>query len=335
LYPYPGEKKEMRFDTNIQDTTPELALAVLHGDYPYLAVDIETVSLDNQMVLGIAVAISREVGFYFFNPRDKDLVSVLQGAKLLLFHNAAFDVTALRRLGYSIGDNWEDTMLLAYSAGILDKGLGDLSHNLLHKPYTKVTEQWRKPDQGNIAIDHYKMAGWSIQHAMNTLALWEVIPKTDLYRNIDRPAIELVIEMERWGLLIDQYTLTQVEQETMTKVLKIEAEIKQELGDINLGSNPQVFEALQAQGIIGTRKTKSGKQSVSDESLKPLNNPVANKILKYRSLMKTISTYVPAFRNQVDEHGRLHTHYGYTNTGRWNSSNPNLQNITRDERFQD
>jgi DNA polymerase I-like protein with 3'-5' exonuclease and polymerase domains len=48
--------------------------------------------------------------------------------------------------------------------------------------------------------------------------------------------------------------------------------------------------------------------------------------------MKTISTYVPAFR-KVDDRGRLRTSFGYTNTGRWKSRKPNLQNITRDEKF--
>ncbi len=71
---------------------------------------------------------------------------------------------------------------------------------------------------------------------------------------------------------------------------------------------------------------------MSDESLAPLNLPITNKILKHRSLMKTISTYVPAFR-KVDDRGRLRTSFGYTNTGRWKSRKPNLQNITRDEKF--
>jgi DNA polymerase-1 len=143
--------------------------------------------------------------------------------------------------------------------------------------------------------------------------------------------------MEGWGLLIDQYRLTLVEQETMEKVLRIEAELKIDLNspDINLGSNPQVSVALQAQGIIGTRKTKGFKDSVSDESLKPLHNPIADKILKYRSLMKTVSTYVPALRNLVDGQGRLHTHYGYAATGRWTSSDPNLQNLSKDDKFGD
>ncbi len=331
----------MRFVTNKMGIDEEQAIQLLLAPHPYIAVDLETVSLENQLVLGIAIAISREVGYYFFNPRDELVKQVVEQSPLTLFHNASFDVPALKRLGITRFYNWHDTMLLAYSAGILDKGLEALSRDVLGKPYTSITSQWKKPNQGNIAIDHVKMAGWSLQHALNTLALWEVIPKTQLYQEIDRPCVDLVIEMEGWGVKIDQYRLTPVEQETMTKALKLEAELKLDLNspDINLASNPQVAKALQAMGIMGTRKTKSGADSVGEESLKSLHNPVANRLLKYRSLLKTLTTYVPSFR-KPDSNGRIHTVYGYADTGRWTSGDkaqgkPNLQNISRDERFAD
>lgn len=323
----------MRFVTTLQDRTEEEAIHVLLEPRPRLAIDIETVSLKNKLMLGIAIAITSEDGFYFFNMKDELVKKVIEKAPLVLFHNASFDVPALEGLGIHV-KHWEDTMMLAYSAGILNYGLEELSHDLLKKPYTPVTAQWNKSDQGNIAIDHVKMAGWSIQHAMNTFKLWDTIPVTELYKTIDRPCVDLVIEMEGWGLLIDQYRLTLTEQETMVKVKKIEEELKHELGEINLASNPQVGAALQLKGIIGTRKTGSGATSVSEESLSPLHNPIADKVLKWRSLMKTLTTYVPAFRTP-DINGKIHTNYGYTNTGRWNSSGPNFQNITRDEKFED
>jgi DNA polymerase I len=323
----------MRMLTSLPTKDVDEALAFLLQPRHHIAIDIETVSLDNMLPLGIAVAVSKDVGYYFFNPKDEVLKKVVAQTPDIIAFNASFDIPLLRSMGYQVND-YDDAMLLAYSCGILDKSLEKLSQSMLHAPYTSVTSQWKKSDQGNIGIDHVKMAGWSLQHALNTLNLWDMLPKTQLYREIDRPCIDLVIEMEQHGVLVDQYRLTLVEQETMTKVLKIEEEIKAELGDINLASNPQVVKALQAKGILGTRKTKAGKDSVSDESLKPLHNPLTDKILKYRSLMKTISTYVPAFRN-VDHIGRLHTSYGYTDTGRWNSSAPNLQNLTRDEKFED
>jgi DNA polymerase I-like protein with 3'-5' exonuclease and polymerase domains len=323
----------MRFLTNLPTKDREEAIKILLEQRDKVALDIETVSLENTLPLGMGIAVTDTVGFYFFNPRDELITKLFEQTPTLIVFNASFDIPIVRKLGHPV-NNYEDAMLLAYGCGMLEGSLEALSTNFLHLPYTSVTSQWKKKDQGNIGIDHAKMGGWCMQHAINTYNVWEKLPKTDLYKEIDKPCVELVLEMEKWELLIDQYRLTLVEQETMVKVLKLEAEIKDELGkpDINLASNPQVAEALQQMGIIGTRKTKAAKDSVSDESLAPLNLPITNKILKHRSLMKTISTYVPAFR-KVDDRGRLRTSFGYTNTGRWKSRKPNLQNITRDEKF--
>lgn len=300
-----------------------------------IGVDIETVSLDNRLPLGIGVALSDTEGLYFFDTYDSLLHDIVVSAGIVVAFNASFDIPALEKLGHPV-KHFEDSMLKAYANGILYKNLEDISNFVLSLPYTSVRSQWKKSDQGNINIDHVKMGGWCLQHALNALVLWNRTPLVPLYQNIDRPCIDLVIEMQRNGLLINQYTLTQVEQEVGDQARKLEYEVKEELGfpEINLASNPQVAAALQLKGIIGTRKTGKGADSVSDDSLKPLHNPLADKILKHRSLMKTLTTYVPAFRD-VDHQGKIHTDYGYTDTGRWNSSNPNLQNLTRDEKFEE
>lgn len=321
----------MRFVSNNLKINREQAEELLLSPKPRISIDIETISTDYRLPLGIAIAVSPDTGFYFFNTKDELIKQTVDSAALVIFHNTAFDLPILWELGIT-PLHWEDTMLLAYSAGILEKGLESLSFTVLNAPYTSVTSQWKKKDQGNIAIDHVKMAGWSIQHAINTYNLWDRIPKTQLYWEIDRPSIDLVLEMEQWGVLIDQHRLTEVEQQAMDIASPMEKELKEELGIENINSNPQVAAALQAMGIIGTRKTGSDKMSVSEESLKPLNLPLTNKILRYRSIMKTLTTYIPAFRN-IDSQGRLHTQFGYTNTGRWSSKKPNLQNITRDSKF--
>jgi len=321
----------MRFCSNKPNQSREEAEEILLQPKDKIAVDIETVSLLNRLPLGIAVAVSSMLGFYFFDVRDDLLSQALMSSEIVLFHNSAFDIPILDTLGLKF-KGFEDTMLLAYSCGILDKSLDSLSANILHSPYTSVTTQWHKKDSGNIAIDHVEMGKMSIQHACNTYALWEKLPKTELYKTIDRPCIDLVIEMEHWGILIDQHQLTEVEQVAVVRANKLEVELKAELGDINLASNLQVVTALQAKGILGTRKTKSGAESVSEESLRPLDNPVTNKLLEWRSVRKTLSTYILALRT-VDSRGRIRTTYGYTDTGRWKSSHPNLQNLTRDEKF--
>lgn len=325
----------MRFIVNRNMSLDE-ALALMKEPRDKIGLDVETVSLENQLPLGIGIAISPTLGFYFFDVRDELAKEMVSSASTVAIQNAKYDLPILYALGYSIL-SYEDTMLLAYSAGILDNSLGVLSQDILFKECPKVTSLWRKEDQGNVAIDHVKMGQICIIHACRAYELEEKLPKTALYQMIDKPCLPLLMEMEKWGILIDQFTLTRVEQSVMDRVIPMEEELKAELHVENVASNTQVAEALRNLGIIGTRKTKSAKDSVSEDSLKPLNLPLTNKLLKWRSLMKNITTYVPAFR-KVDANGRVHTSFGNTNTGRWRSGDkkmkkPNLQNITRDEKF--
>lgn len=326
----------MRLAINKTGLSLEEVEALVKQRREKVSIDIETVSLENTLVLGIGIAFSPTEGIYFFDTRDPWAYQMVELADKVIFQNAAYDIPKLRALGYGIGA-YEDTMLIAYSGGILEKSLADLSQSILLKECPSVTTLWKKPKQGNIAIDHSKLAELCIIHACNTYALEEALVKTPLYHMIDKPSIELVMEMEKWGVLIDQYRLTNVEQLVMNVVTGLEVELKAELGVDNLGSNPQVAKALRDRGIVGTRKTKGAKDSVSEESLGSLNLPVTNKLLKWRSWMKTLTTYVPAFR-KVDALGRIHTVFGYTNTGRFKSGDkdqdkPNLQNITRDSKF--
>jgi len=291
--------------------------ALLREKREYVSVDVETVTVENQVPLGIAVGLSAKIGVYFFNPRDPLLREVLDGVDFVVLHNAKFDLPILARQGFFI-PRFEDTKILAYSNGILENSLESLSIELLTEPCPSVKDQWLPKIKANIGVDHVKMGGMSIIHACNTYALWELLPKPDLYYEIDKPCISLVMEMESWGVKIDQFKTTEIDHQTTIRVRELEAELARILGPINLNSNPQIVKALQGIGVMGTRKTKTGADSVSEDSLKALNHPVANQILEHRKLMKTINTYIVAFRN-VDSRGRVQTRLNYTTTGRWRS----------------
>lgn len=307
----------MQFLLNKKDITKEEAIELLLQQRDYIAVDIETVDTVNLLPLGIAVAISEDYGFYFFDTKDPLLYKVINQTPTVIFHNAKFDLPILRKMGYKI-TNYEDTQILAYSAGILENSLHALSGSILGKKCPSVTSQWKKKNQGNIGIDHVKMGGMSIIHACNTLALWEKLPKIPLYYELDKPCIELTMELEQQGVCIDQQRLTEIEQECVTASFALEEFLKKELGDINFSSNPQMVKALQERGIFGTRKTKAGKVSISEDSLKTLHHPITEAFLAWKKEQKTLSTYVPAFR-AVDNKGKIYSKYNYTTTGRWKS----------------
>jgi DNA polymerase I-like protein with 3'-5' exonuclease and polymerase domains len=300
----------------------------------YMSLDIETVSLENRLPLGIAVGISGTAGFYFFDINDEILRTMVKNSDKLIIHNVKFDLPLLAHYGFQI-NGYEDTEILALSNGYAPLNLPHLSKVLLQRECPSVTLQWENTKQGNIGIDHEIMGYMSIIHAINTFALWESLPKLPLYYLIDKPTIELTLEMEKWGVYVNQYMLTQLEQETVRKLDVLETYLRKELPDVkNLNSRPQLAAGLKKRGVIGTRKTKGGADAVSKESLAPLKHPIANAVLNYQSVKKTITTYVPAFR-KTDVNGRMHTNFGFTETGRWKSSKPNLQNLTGDGKFED
>jgi len=325
-------------------TNWDMPPGTLEQTYPILAIDAETVSLENKLVLGIGISWDGVHGVYFLNPRDPRLIALINRTDQVVVQNGSFDIPELRKMGCPVPD-FDDTMLMARAAGILEASLEALSASVLGRECPSVTDQWDKDDKGrlkqhaNIGIDHEFMGQICIIHACNTMALHKTIPKTELYETIDKPFLDLVIEMESWGLLIDQWILTQVEHSEAVQANQLRMELYMDMGVINFSSTKQVAEALRAKGIIGTRKTKSDKMSTSSDSLKGLDNPITNRLLKWRSKKKTLSTYIPAFRN-VDERGRLHTHFGYATTGRLRSyseggKGTNLQNITKDSKFKE
>lgn len=80
---------------------------------------------------------------------------------------------------------------------------------------------------------------------------------------------------------------------------------------------------------------KTGKPSVDEDTLLSLKgqHPVVNHLLDYAEVKKLKSTYVEGLEPLLHG-GRLHPqfHFHRTTTGRFSSSDPNLQNIPRDER---
>lgn len=80
---------------------------------------------------------------------------------------------------------------------------------------------------------------------------------------------------------------------------------------------------------------KTGKPSVDEMTLQSLKgqHPLINSLLDYSEVKKLKSTYVEGLEPLLHA-GRLHPqfHFHRTTTGRFSSSDPNLQNIPRDER---
>ncbi|PHR58737.1 MAG: hypothetical protein COA47_10040 [Robiginitomaculum sp.] len=82
-------------------------------------------------------------------------------------------------------------------------------------------------------------------------------------------------------------------------------------------------------------KTKKGQQSFAAAVIDASNDPFVNKVKRIRQLTKSIGTYVDGYFGKHVINGRIHCQFnqlrsddGGTVSGRFSSSQPNLQNVT-------
>ena len=155
----------------------------------------------------------------------------------------------------------------------------------------------------------------------------------DLYINIDMPTVEVLSNMQWNGIYVDEQELNNFGKE-LTSQIEILTKIIHEMAgeEFNINSTKQLGEILfEKMQLPVVKKTKNG-YSTDVEVLEKLKkeNPIIEKILEYRQLMKLNSTYVEGLKPFINpKTKRIHSffHQTITATGRISSTEPNLQNI--------
>lgn len=156
-----------------------------------------------------------------------------------------------------------------------------------------------------------------------------------LFNEIEMPLVFVLADMEYEGVSINCDELKNISSELKERIRLIEKEIFRLAGqEFNISSPKQLGEILFDRLKIDSshKKTKSGQYSTSEQVLVKLEDehPIVTKILDYRGLKKSLTTYteaLPTFINPMT--GKIHTHFNQAeaSTGRLSSLNPNLQNI--------
>lgn len=161
------------------------------------------------------------------------------------------------------------------------------------------------------------------------------------YQNILQPATDALIEVEMHGARVDRAFFEMQKESLEDRAAPILERIREwtEDAEFNPNSPKQVAAYLYDQeGLPKYRTARRGKQQegkTSKQVLKilrkhrPEYTPLINDIIEYRNLIKNAGTYVKGLLNRMDEDDRIRGDFLVhgTSTGRWSSSNPNLQNI--------
>lgn len=154
-----------------------------------------------------------------------------------------------------------------------------------------------------------------------------------LYREVERPLVPVLVEMERTGILVDRGAMEGMSVEFGKAMQDLEARIHAAAGHpFNVASTRELAQVLFVELELPVVKRLKTGPSTDQDVLEKLaeQHALPRLVLEHRSLSKLKGTYVDALPQLVDPaDGRIHTtfHQAGAATGRLSSSDPNLQNI--------
>lgn len=172
-----------------------------------------------------------------------------------------------------------------------------------------------------------------------------------LFIEIEMPIVQVTASMQRTGVAIDMELANKLKTEYEAKLEEITQRVYKEIDlyedeiikyrmihynsklqePINFNSNEQL--AILLYDIIGCQRDPEKPRGTDEKILTKIGLPLTDAILEYRSVNKLLSTYILAIPSKIEPStGRLHASFNQNgaDTGRFSSSNPNLQNIPRD-----
>lgn len=159
-----------------------------------------------------------------------------------------------------------------------------------------------------------------------------------VYENIELPIMPIIRAMEERGISVDKKYLSVMSAEYHKELEILEKNIYKLAGhEFNVNSPKQLgeilFDEMKIHEGSGVRmkKTAGGARSTKESELEKYKDthPIIAHILEYRELQKLLSTYIDSLPNMIGQDGRIHAKFiqAGTTTGRFSSSDPNLQNI--------
>ena len=265
-----------------------------------------------------------------------------------VFHNALYDLGWLRAEGIEVKGKIIDTMI---AAPLLDENRKWYNLNSLARDYlgeykdekllkSAADEFGVDPKSGMWQLPPRYVGKYAEQDALITLKLWETLNKkitqqecTSIFQ-LETDLLPVLFEMKTKGVRVD----VDKAQETKKQLSKLEKSLIEEIvKDTGVTVEPwvatSVAKVFDAVGLSYSRTEKSGAPMFTKQFLANNPHPIAQKIIKIREINKANTTFV----DTILEHsynGRIHCDFhslrsdgGGTVTGRFSSSNPNLQQI--------
>lgn len=260
-----------------------------------------------------------------------------------VYHNAKFDVHFLEYHG-DIELPWQnidDTRLMAHLVDpVSQTGLKSLAARFIDPK--AVTGQLLLSDAmakqgwnwGNVPVKFMPYWTYAALDTVLTARIWEHFEPqiTARYRSVYE--LELAVEeacmgMERRGIRIDVPTTEQQFDNAQSWIANAKDWVDCTYG-VKATSNPQVADALIANGVQLTQRTDTGRWKLDADVLESIDHPLASTVLTIRKTEKIANTYFKNFL-EIHEHGYLHPSINTlgARTGRMSVDRPALQTLPR------
>lgn len=348
------ERKTVELDVNIvQDSRSFAALLNALDAAEWVSLDLETTGTDARRaeIVGIALSFEPSSGFYVPLAHEGDVLQLdrdqvltklrpyLEGGLPIIGQNLKYDAKVLRRYDIWLKNIAFDTMLGSYllDPAARQHGLDVIARRFLGYE-TSAYSDLSDADFRKVPLD--EAARYAVEDAEVVVrarkALVEELEDKSLqtlFETLELPLIDVLVQMELKGILLDPSVLEIQGQDLGKQLILVKADLFQLAGEqFNPNSPKQVAHILfDVLGLPVLKRTKTGPSTdalVLSELA--MQHDFPGKLIYYRELEKLLNTYIHKLPEYVDsDTGRIYTsfHQAVTATGRLSSSDPNLQNI--------
>lgn len=340
---------EYKYITSTEEALKHLEFIERH---PFIEVDTETTGLDplTDKIVLLQLGVSRTP--FVFDVREgnvdaKIFKTLLEDDNhLKLLQNASFDYEMLKtNFGIELNRMY-DTML---AEQLIYLGLHNKS-NLQYMVAKYLHLNMPKDIGHTFANYNQEYQEYQLRYAANDVVVLREIYNQQLDRlrkdglmrvaKLEFDFIKPLAEMELNGMLLDVPQWRGILDEMMVERDKLRMQLSEifnrtidqttlfGVSTLNLDSPSQVVKCLNDLGIpVDSTDVK--------ELNKYKNNSIVKLLLDYRKVEKFITTYGERMINRIHPlTGRLHTTFKQmVDTGRMSSSDPNLQNIPKQQKY--
>ena len=308
-------------------------------------------------VIGIAVAVEGWSGYFPINHEgggnmDRTLVldwfeEVLHTDATKIFHNAMYDVSWIRSMGFQIRGGIIDTLI---AASLINENRWGYALNALGKEYVgmgkneKILQEAAKEWGVNPKSEMWRLPAplvgeYAEQDAVVTLKLWHAlqheISKQDLWDvfNMETNLFPCLVDMKFKGVRVDVAKAEATKAQLVDAEKDMHRDIKKIAGfDVEIWAAASIATAFDKVGLPYDR-TEKGAPSFTKNFLATHPAELPKLINQAREINKANTTFIDTILKH-NHKGRIHSDInqirsddGGTVTGRFSYSNPNLQQI--------